>query len=345
MKKTMIVWPVFLLLCAGIFAGCTKEKSDERAPVNVVVQTAQTITDDQNFAYSGTREESESTPLSFSGMGTVSRVLVNEGDFVQKGQLLAELNSESSRNAYEMALASNKQAEDAYKRLLPMYKNGNLPEIKLVEIETSLQQTKSATAMAKKNLDDCKLYATSSGLVGKKSMDPGMSVIPGMASITIVKIDKIYAKVSVSENEIASIKKGDKAKITIAALENAEYAGTVEEIGVMADPMAHTYKIKIAINNAGLRIKPGMICSVLLGKANGSNCLVVPNQSILTDEHAKSYVYAVEAGQSKASKKYVTTGKLVRAGVEVLAGLQAGEQVVVSGQQKLVDGTAIEIMK
>jgi RND family efflux transporter MFP subunit len=345
MKKTIMDWSVFLLICAGIFAGCSNEKSEERKPVNVVVQTVQNITDDQNFAYSGTMEESESTPLSFSGLGTVSRVLVNEGDFVHKGQLLAELNSESSKNAYDMALAANKQAEDAYKRLLPMYKNGNLPEIKLVEVETSLQQTKSATAMAKKNLDDCRLYATIDGIVGKKSMDPGMSGVPGMASITIVKIDKIYARVSVSENEIAFIKKGDKAKIVIAALNNAEFSGAVEEIGVMADPMAHTYKIKIAIANTGQKIKPGMICNVFLGKSNVNTCLVVPNQSILTDEHAKSYVYTVEAGQNKASKKYVTTGKLVRAGVEVLGGLQVGEQVVVAGQQKLADGLAVEILK
>jgi len=176
-------------------------------------------------------------------------------------------------------------------------------------------------------------------------MDPGMSGVPGMASITIVKIDKIYARVSVSENEIAFIKKGDKAKIVIAALNNAEFSGAVEEIGVMADPMAHTYKIKIAIANTGQKIKPGMICNVFLGKSNVNTCLVVPNQSILTDEHAKSYVYTVEAGQNKASKKYVTTGKLVRAGVEVLGGLQVGEQVVVAGQQKLADGLAVEILK
>jgi len=310
--------------------------------INVEVKTTTNYDGSQEIAYSGTIEESETIPLSFSSMGTVASVFVSDGEFVKKGQLLAVLNDESYKNAYEMSLASQKQAEDAYKRLLPMYKNGNLPEIKLVEVETGLQQAKSATAIAQKSLDDCKLYSPVDGVVGKRSIEPGMTALPNLASINIVKIEKVFARVPVSENEISLVKKGSKAKIKIAALNNSEFTGTVEEIGVMADPLAHTYKIKIGIANSNRQIKPGMICNVSLNKSTGTSGLFVSSRAVLVDEQGKSFVYAVNG--NRAVRKYVKTGKLLKNGVEIIEGLEAGEQVVVAGQQKLVDGSLVQII-
>ncbi len=339
---------VFYLLTAGAliaWQGCSEktEKTLQNMPVEVEVAQVKESTSAEAYAYSGTLEESESLPLSFSGVGTISRVFVSEGDFVRKGQLVAELNNESYKNAYEMSLASQKQAEDAYKRLQPMYKNGNLPEIKLVEVETALQQAKSATAIAKKSMDDCRLHSPADGIVGKRSMEPGMTAVPNVSAISIVKIDKVFAKVSVSESEISSVKKGSTATIKIGALNNAEFSGTVEEIGVMADPIAHTYKVKIAIANRNREIKPGMICNVTLAKSAITNVLVVPGNAVLVDEKGKSFVYAIDSVQNKAVRKYVTTGRLLKSSVEITNGLQNGEQVVVAGQQKLVDNSPVHI--
>jgi membrane fusion protein, multidrug efflux system len=339
-KLAIFTCSIFIISC-----GNTKnENNDQNTSINVEVQKTIKVDGNQNLTYSGTIEESESIPLSFGGMGTVSRVLVSEGDFVKKGQLLAELNDETSRHAYELSSASFKQAEDAYKRLLPMYKNGNLPEIKFVEVETGLQQAKSATSIAKKSLDDCKLYATANGIVGKRSIDPGMSALPGMASITIVKIEKVFARVSISENEISSIKKGNKAKIKIAALKNDEYNGNVEEIGVMADPIAHTYKIKIGIANNNREIKPGMICNVYIESESAVKGLFVPDRAVLVDEKGKNFVYTIDSSNNKAKRKYVQTGKLMKSGIEITEGLFEGEQIVIAGQQKLVDNAIVNII-
>ncbi len=342
-KNKIWILTIIIFLSAG-YTGCSKSSGINlnNTAVNVQVKEVTTLDGNEEIAYSGTIEESESTPLSFSGVGTVARVLVNEGDFVSKGQLLATLNEETYKNAYEMTLATLKQAEDAYKRLQPMYKNGNLPEVKLVEVETGLQQAKSAAAISKKNLDDCKLYSPVSGIVGKRSIEPGMTAMPNFSSITIVKIEKVFARVPIAENEIASVKKDDKAKIKIAALNNTEFNGTVEEIGIMADPLAHTYKIKIGINNSDRQIKPGMICNVNLARQNKSSGLFVPGNAVLVDEQGRNFVYAVY--QDKAVKKYIKTGKLLKSGVEVTEGLNLGEQIVVAGFQKLVDNSLISIV-
>lgn len=335
---------VVLCLCIVIISGCRSSEDSERKPINVEVQQVLSASEKQDLAYSGTIEESETIPLTFSSPGTVARVYVSEGDFVKKGQLLAEIDNTTYRNTYQMTHAAEQQAEDAYNRLTPMHKNGNLSEVKYVEVETALQQARAAAAIAKKNLDDCKLYAAADGYVGKRSVDPGMTAMPNLSSITIVKIAKVYARVSVAEGEIALMKKGAKATIHIGALGDREYIGTVEEIGVVADPIVHSYKIKIAIPNNDRTIKPGMVCNAVLQCASQTRGVVVPNGAVMVDETGKNFVYVADVNQKKAIRVYITAGKLLNTGVEVTGGVNAGMYVVTAGQHKLVDQSAINIV-
>lgn len=343
MKNKIFVSLMVSIITLG-FAGCQSGKTESvnDKVVNVEVEKAGNFSGDNLLDYSGTIEESETIPLSFSVPGTVKQVYVKEGDYVRAGQLLAVLNDESFKNSYEMSLAIQKQAEDAYKRLLPMYKNGNLPEIKLVEVETNVQQTKSATLIAKKSWDDCKLYSPVDGVVGTKSIQPGMNAMPSLNSITIVKIGKVFANISVSENEIASIKKGDKTKVKIAALNYEEFAGVIEEIGVIADPIGHTYKIKAAINNQNQKLKPGMLCTANLQKKEKIEGIFLPTNSVMVDEKENNYVFVVKDGI--ASRRPVKTGRLLKSGIEILSGVTEGEDIVTAGTQKLVDKCKVKIV-
>jgi multidrug efflux pump subunit AcrA (membrane-fusion protein) len=142
MKRNKLLLYCLCIICVSAiyYLGCSNSSANSdqsNSAVNVEVQKATYEDGSHAIAYSGTIEESETLPLTFSGIGTVARVLVKEGDYVHKGQLLAELNNETAKNMYESAFATQKQAEDGYRRLQPMYKNGNLPEVKFVEIESN----------------------------------------------------------------------------------------------------------------------------------------------------------------------------------------------------------------
>jgi RND family efflux transporter MFP subunit len=340
-KKNLLV--IFFIGNVLSVWGCSSNSGDQNNAVKVQVEKVKLADANQELAYSGTIEESETIPLSFSSVGTVSKVYVSEGAFVKKGQLLATLDNATSQNTYAMMQATEQQAEDAYNRLTPMHKNGNLSDVKYVEVETGLQKAKAAAAIAKKNLDDCNLCATTDGFIGKRSIDPGMTAMPNLVSITIVKIHKVFARVSVSENEIALIHKGQKANITIGALGSAHYDGVVEEIGVVADQIAHTYKIKIGITNKDLSIKPGMICSATIEMPSVVHGVVVPSRSVMVDELGKNFVYIVSS-QNKAMRKYIVTGQLLDSGIEVQEGLQINDSVVVAGQHKLIDNASVQIV-
>jgi membrane fusion protein, multidrug efflux system len=334
-----------LALVAGflMMQGCSKStgRTLDTTAIEVEVEPARAAESGDEIAYSGTIEESETLPLSFSSIGTVSRVLVSEGDHVRKGQLLAELNDGTYRHAFDMANATLHQAEDAHARVLPMHNNGNFSDVEFVRVETALQQARSAAAIAKKSLADCRLVSPIDGVVGKRSIDPGMSPIPTFASITVVKIAKVYARIPVPENEIRLVAAGQTAQIRVAAAGDSAYAGVVEQVGVMADPLAHTYKIKIGIQNVRAELKPGMVCTASLRPSVRTGATVIPSQAVQVDESGRTFVYAVDRKAGRAVRTSVSTGRLLDRGVEALSGARPGDLVVVAGQHKLVDNALV----
>ena len=320
-----------------------KPDKDLTQPVKVKVQQIATSSGNAEQPYIGMVEESLSVPLSFLIAGNVDRVLVSEGQNIKKGQLLAVINSENYQNAYQIAASKEKQAADAFNRLESMYKNGSLPEVKFIEIQTGLEQARSLVAMSKKNLSDCKLYSPMDGTIGKRMIEPGMSVIPGNPVFQLVKIEKVYATVPIPENEIASIKKGQKAYIQVAALGNKSFEGIIEEKGVMSNPLSHTYNVKIILNNPQKLLQPGMVCNVMIHSNSSTNQVVVPSNVIQIDKNGQKYVFIANA--SKVMKKYVEVGSPYQNGIIITSGLQAGDQLIIEGYQKVSENTTIQIVK
>jgi RND family efflux transporter MFP subunit len=326
-----------MILALAFLAGCGKDDvpASRGVALGVEVTRVRPAGQAEALAYSGTIEESESVPLSFGLPGTVSRLLVHEGQTVRSGQLLATLDGESSRHAYEMSRATEKRAQDAYDRLLPMRENGTIPDIKFIEVQTGLEQARSAAAIAKKNMEDCSLRATRSGVIGRCTMNPGMVVIPGVSSITIVDIRTVFAVVSVAEGEIADIRQGAAARVAIGALGGRVCEGTVREIGVIADPIAHTYTVKTAVANPARDIRPGMVCTVQLAGREAAACLTVPARCVGADGAGTPRVYVVDTARNRVEWREVETGRLLRDRVEILHGLREGECVVTAGQHRL----------
>jgi len=337
----------FVLVALVWLGGCSESNKNTLVTgdgVPVRVQKVELSKDEQSSYFVGIVEESISVPVSFLTIGQVDNVYVSEGQKVNKGQLLAELNNTTYLSMYQMSLAKEKQADDAFNRLSELYKKGSLPEIKYIEIQTGVEQAHSATQIALKNLNDCKLYAPISGIIGKRSIEPGSSVLPAISVFNLVKIDKVFVKVSIPENEISKIKIGQKAKITVAALDGEEFGGTIEERGVMANPLSHTYDIKIALSNQNEKLLPGMVSNVYLLNDCTSMNIVVPNNAIVSEDGNKKYVYVVDKSIKKAEKRQIILGGITNSGIIVKEGLSQGEVIIVEGCQKLYDKSPIHII-
>jgi len=340
MKKTIL-----FTLTALSLVGCN-HKTNVEGPTDpqVVLTEVSKAESSGDLHYSGSIEASQTIPLTFQVSGTVLRVLVNAGDAVHKGQLLATVDKADAQSMYELTNAKYNQAKDAYNRLKEVHDNGSLSEIKWVEMESNLQQAKSSAAMAKNNLSKCALYAPENGIIGHRNIEPGMSSLGNpIFPLELIKIESVYVKISVPENEIGKIKKGLKASFKVSALENEIFNGVVTNVGVVADPISRTYEVKISVRNPGLVLKPGMVCDVNLDITAVKEVLEVPYQAVNKDKDNNSYVFVVDTEKKIVKKKIISIGNYQNDNIEVLSGLSAGEKVVSEGGMKLSDNSKISL--
>jgi RND family efflux transporter MFP subunit len=300
-----------------------------------------TVMSERNYV--GMVEESTAVSLGFAGVGTVEQVFVAEGQQVRKGQTLATLNSATAQNALATAQASLQQAQDAFERLTKLHDNGSLPDIKFVEVETGLQKAKSMEAIARKNLDDCRLCAPVNGVVARRSAEPGVNVAPGMTAFKLVTVDRVNIAISVPENEIGSTAAGQDAVIEVPALDNQIFIGKTAMKGVAANPLSHTYTVKIGVDNPQARLMPGMVCKVRLRQSGESSAIVVPNRAVQSSHDGRRFVWLAVGGV--AQRRFVETGALADAGVTVEQGLSDGDRLIVEGCQKISEGMKINVVR
>lgn len=336
--KKIILWTI----CCVCFVGCShKQKTETTEVIPVKTLTATSTIEAGDRTYVGTVEESYGSMLSFSVTGTVSQVLADEGQAVRKGQPLAVLDKSTMMNAYDVAESSLRQAKDAYRRMNTLYKKGSLPEIKFIDIQTSLAQAEAAERIARKNLSDCVLRAPFSGYISKRSVDLGNNVLPGAGCFKLVKLEDVKVSVSIPEQEISNIHIGQRVGFTVAALNGRSFIGTVNEKGMDANPLSHTYDIKLLVLNNERVLLPGMVCSVNINTKDKGNAIIVPQESVMLDGNDK-FVWV--ANGSSAHKRSVTTGGVNNQGVIVTEGLDSGDEVIVEGQNKISEGTKIKVL-
>lgn len=339
MQKTMILAAIVI-----VFFGCKQKQETvqkEMTSLKIKAQKVQTVSGFSNLRYSGTVEAAQTIPLSFQSSGTVERVLVQAGDAVRKGQLLATVDKADNQSIYNSSLAMYEQAKDAYDRLKQVHDNGSLSEVKWVEMETNLKKAESQLEVAKNSLEKRNLYAPVSGIIGKRNVEPGQSALSSFAPLELVKIETVLVKVSVPENEIGKIRKGMNASFTISALDNKQFEGTITNVGVVADQFSRTYEVKITVKNPELEIKPGMVCDVTLNSTSEKQMVLVPYNAVSKDSEGNSIVFVVNGDQKSVRKQIVKVGTYQTKGLEIISGLTANETVVVEGKEKLTDNSQI----
>lgn len=333
-----------IAVVAILIAGCEQQdykKNVETKPVKVKTMVVTTSIANNQNSYSGTFEEMSGTSLSFPTIGTLKSINVSEGEIVRQGQLIATIDDASTKNAYDAALAAKEQALDAEKRMKQLYDKGSLAEIQWIEVQTQVRQALSTEKIAKKQLDDTKLYSPFTGFVVSKQTEVGQNVAPGMSVVKLVKIDQVKIKISVPEEEISDIQKGQTLNIVVPALGGKNFVAKVVEKGVSADPLSRSYEVKGIVDNPNHELLPGMIAFVSTEQRNGNdnNMIALPANIVQIDSDNKPFVWSVV--NSKAQKNYITIGKNIGDKIEITSGISYGDKIICAGQQKVSNGMTV----
>ena len=357
-----------LMMFVLLAGSCGKKKEPlTKGPIRVKTEVVSLSGGTYGKQYVGIVEEREATAVSFTSMGVVRRMLVEEGQYVSRGQLLAEMDATTMDNSVEAARASTSQAhdmvaqaqsaydqaKDAYDRMKLLHDNGSLPEMKWIEVETRLQQAetalrtaqtgvKSANAaekIARKGQADTRLIAPVSGIIGSKQLGVGETALPSQPVVTILDISSVKVKVSIPEAEMKSLGTHTASYIEVEAV-GARVGGSVIEKGVKADALTHTYDVRVHVPNSDHRILPGMVANVMFMGEGATNALTVPVTCVQKKSDGTLFVWTI--GQdSTAHRTKVETGLTQGNRLVIKSGVDAGKRVVVEGYQKLSEGSKV----
>lgn len=355
MKLLKFLLAACLLFTIILNTACQKNQENTKTIEPIRVKTV-TLTNaqnqDSNLEYTGTIGANKVVQLSFMVSGNVTAVLVAEGQFVKKGQLIATVDETVYRSQYEAQMAQVRLAEENYKRISEVFKKGSIAEIRMLEAKSQYDQASAAARATYQNIVHTKLYAPQSGYIGAKNIEAGSLVAPGAPAVQILDISRVSVAVPIPEAEINTYQKGDKAQVTVPALGNKQVEGTVDEVAVLAAAGTPNYTVKISLPNLSEELKPGMVCKVAFknnpaAKANVANTsqLIVPVEAVQVDVNGQNFVYVASADGKIAVRKSIRTGTLYNNGIRVTEGLLGSENLITSGYHKLTDSTAIQIVR
>lgn len=190
-------------------------------------------------------------------------------------------------------------------------------------------------------MDDTKVRAEIDGIVGTLNISEGSVVSAQSEAMTLVNMDNLKVSFHVSEDVINEISVGSPVYITVSAVSDEPMTATVTNISEAADSSTRLYQVEAALSNPEGNLKPGMFANVRLVTETKEDTIVVPLNTVLTDNGEK-YVFVVDENNI-AHKTVVETGLENDTYIEITSGLSIGDTVVTKGQDFLSDGNTVNI--
>jgi len=336
-----------ILLTFLLLTGChtKKDKNDAtESAIPVITAEASKIKSAKEISLSGNIEGNLTVRLGFMVAGKVNFIAVNEGQTVSRGQLLSSLDPDSYAIAKELADIQVNQVQDEYSRLKLMHDSNSLSESDFAKISYGLQQAKAQQKLHTKNLADTKLYSPITGVLLKKLCEAGEITGVGIPLFVVSDIRKVKVSAFIPENELHNIRMGQDARVLVSSL-NRTFNGRIIEVGSAADVASRAFSVKIEVENPEMLIRPGMIAEVRIVTGQEKELLVIPVTAVLHDLNNVSYVFVVDTSKNTAFRRNISPGMLINDQIEVTTGISPEEIIVTGGQQKLVDGSPVIIIK
>lgn len=362
-SQKVFTWAFAGVLCLFLFS-CQSQEQDETqaesmgaARVTVYRISKQRISEKRMFT--GVIEAWQTMNITPEVGGRIAKITVQEGDKVQKGQLLAELDTRAARLQLEQAeaavavvQANYNDAKKNMERMERLIKENAVSEQQYEKIrlgyesaEAQLNQAKAALNLARYNLDVSIMKAPFDGVVASRNAEVGDVINPMMGGfspnsgvLTLMDFSRVKIKVDVTQQDVVLIKRGQPASLTVSAFPGHAFPGRVSVVNLTADPLNKKFRVEIAADNPDLNLRPNTFGEITIEVSSHEDALAVPQNAILENK----YVFVVNEDNT-VRRQEVVLGLENTNMVEILSGLEVGDRVVVEGNYGLDDGAKIEI--
>lgn len=277
--------------------------------------------------------------------GSVDKVNVSLGDYVQRGQLLATLLStdiSTYQRDYNVAKSDLEVAEKNMGRSQELYKSGMLSEKDFAESKKDYENARSDYNEKKQILElyggsserlDAvfRVVAPRSGYIVERNINEGTQIRTDANTniFTISDLKTIWIWANVHESDMAKVKEGDNVQVTTIAYPDKTFQGTIKKIGTMLDPASRVIRVRSELSNEDGLLKPEMFATVIITSKTKERLLSIPEKSIVLENN--NFYVMRETGANTFEKVLIKTKKRFNNYVEVTEGINSGDRIVVNG--------------
>ncbi|MGE4125228.1 MAG: efflux RND transporter periplasmic adaptor subunit [Pusillimonas sp.] len=288
----------------------------------------------------GTMRSENAVMLRPEVTGRISEIAFTEGQPVKQGQVLLRLDDSVVKAQLQQAQANLGLANSQYRRSETLTQQGFISKQARDESFSQLKVQQAAVALAQAQLDKTTILAPFDGIIGLRQVSVGDYVSPGIDIAPLESIDPLQVDFRVPEGFAGQLAAGQPLTVRFDALPGEQRGGVVKAINPQIDVGGRSVLVRADVPNPDGKLRPGLFARVLL-RFNDSQALTVP-ETALQSSGAERFVFRVEDG--KVRRVVVEIGQRRAGQVEIVRGVQEGDQVVVAGLQKISDGAAVRIL-
>ena len=338
----MLMLSLLAALASGCGVGEASVASDDEieAATPIPVETALPTRADILATYEATTTiaSDADAPVVAKVGGEVVSLLVEEGDRVAEGQVLAELDGERLRLEMLSAKANLDQVRSEYARYTDLAARGLVSEAMFEGLKYDLEALEATHELARLNFEYSKIRAPIAGVVSSREVKLGQSINASGIAFRITDTSELLAYLQIPQGELGKFSAGQSATLTVDAMPGTDYSATIVRISPTIDVRNGTFRATAFIDNRSGELAPGMFARFSIAYERHTDALVIPHAALVEeDDRASVYVVADGSVTRRAIEVGIESGGLV----EVLGGLAPGEEIVVTGQSSLRDGSKV----
>lgn len=333
-----------LALLAAALGGCAGSDASKNeaveASVPLPVMVVPVNTTDIHASYKATANivADADAPVLAKVRGEVVELLVEEGDRVRQGQVLARLDGDRLRLEMRRAKTEVEKASAEFERMKNLHERSLISTATVDDLQYRVDELNASYDLARLNYDYTAIRATIDGVVSSRDVKLGSNIKIGQIAFRVTNTSKLVATLNIPQTDLHKFAAGDEAIVTVDAAPMQSFVASVARLSPTIDMTTGTFRATLYIDNTANELAPGMFGRFAIAYDVHNDALVIPAAAVVREDN-ESVVYVVENGA--AVRRAIRTGIKTDGIIEVIDGLSAQESVVLSGQSQLRDGSRV----
>lgn len=280
--------------------------------------------------------------------GVLSRVYVKEGQKVRKGQTLAKIDDGGLSQQLAQAKIQTDLAKTTFERQKRLWDQKIGSEIQFLQAKSTYEAQEQMVSQLQQQVGKTLVRAPFSGTIDDVITDQGSVVAPGQSQLfRIVNLDDMYIETDVPERYVTDIVPGKDVKVHFPVL-GKDIDAKVRQAGNFINPANRTFKVEVALPKKDTSIKPNLTAKLKINDYSNEKAILIPQSIISENAEGQQYVYTVtdkDGKKAKAKRTIIETGKTQGDNIEVLSGIENGEEIIDEGARSVKDGQEVKILE